>query len=147
MHHKKEIGFIFRDMSNLIKRDLDRRMGCDEECHNRTGGQGFMIGYIYEHSKDGAVFQRDIEKAFHIRRSSVTGALKLLEKNGYIRREAVKEDARLKKIILTEKAVQRHQRISAIIDEFESDVIKGISQDDLDAFYRVVNQVKNNIGN
>ena len=36
-------------------------------------------------------------------RSTVTGVVKLMERKGLIRRESVSSDARLKKLVLTEK--------------------------------------------
>lgn len=39
------------------------------------------------------MFQKDIEEAFNITRSSVTGVVKLMEQKGYIRRESVAGDA------------------------------------------------------
>ena len=50
------------------------------------------------------VYQKDIEEEFRIRKSTVTGILKLLEKNGFIRRESVPQDARLKRIVPTARA-------------------------------------------
>ena len=51
-----------------------------------------------------SVFQRDIEDVFRIKRSSVTSVLQTLEKKGLIIRESVPGDARMKKLVLTEKA-------------------------------------------
>ena len=50
------------------------------------------------------MYQKDIEEEFRIRKSTVTGILKLLEKNGFIRRESVPQDARLKRIVPTARA-------------------------------------------
>jgi DNA-binding MarR family transcriptional regulator len=45
--------------------------------------------------------------------------LKLMEKNGLISRVAVDYDARLKKIVLTEKAIQIHQKATHNIELLE----------------------------
>ena len=62
---------------------------------------GRILGYL-KYNQDRDVFQKDIEEAFNITRSSVTGVVKLMEQKGYIRRESVAGDARLKKLCLTE---------------------------------------------
>ena len=62
--------------------------------------QGWIIGYLYQ-NRDKEVFQRDIQEQFSIRRSTVTGILQLMEKNGLITRSSVERDARLKKLELT----------------------------------------------
>ncbi len=47
---------------------------------------GRILGYL-KYNQDRDVFQKDIEEAFNITRSSVTGVVKLMEQKGYIRRE------------------------------------------------------------
>ena len=70
---------------------------------------GRILGYL-KHNQDRDVFQKDIEEAFNITRSSVTGVVKLMEQKGYIRRESVAGDARLKKLCLTELGDQVCER-------------------------------------
>lgn len=41
--------------------------------------------------------------------------LKLMEKDGYIKRVSVENDARLKKIVLTDKAIKLIQRYAGIL--------------------------------
>lgn len=42
------------------------------------------------------IFQKDLETEFCIGRSTVTNILNLMEKKGFVRRESVSYDARLK---------------------------------------------------
>lgn len=77
-----------------------------------------MLGYLY-HRRDKEVFQKDMEADFHMAKSSVTAALQGLEKNGYIRREPVERDARLKKIVVTERGIQLHDSIKQSIEDME----------------------------
>lgn len=70
-----------------------------------TGIQSRLIGYIYMEEKNGRdVLQRDIEDVLRIKRSSVTSLLQTMEKKGLLIRESVQGDARIKKLVLTEKA-------------------------------------------
>ena len=72
--------------------------------------QRWVIGYLSEHEgKD--VFQRDLEEEFSVRRSTATGILQLMEKNELITREPVSHDARLKKLVLTPKAIEIQKRL------------------------------------
>lgn len=64
-----------------------------------------VLGFVKKHSLHGEmIFQKDIEREFKIKGSSVTSVLNNLEKNGYILRKSVERDKRLKQIVLTEKA-------------------------------------------
>ena len=97
-HIGKEIIIL----SNLIK----RRMRSASEALGVTDTQARVIQYISEEGKKREIFQKDIEDTFCVRRSSVTQIIQLLERDGYITRESVERDARLKKLVLTEKGSQ-----------------------------------------
>ena len=56
-----------------------------------------------------------MEKQFDLKRSSISLMLNNMEKNKLIERVAVSEDARLKKIVLTEKAIKLNEKISSTI--------------------------------
>ena len=86
-----------------------------------------MLGDIVRANRNGRdVYQRDIEQWFNIRRSSVTALLQGMEQDGFITRCAVEKDARLKRLVATDKGRACHAEIEASIAQFESDLQKGI---------------------
>lgn len=90
-------------------------------------------------------FQKDIENQLNIRPSTATVMLKVLEKNGYIIKETVKSDARLKRLILTEKADEITSKGIEIMKEVNNRVTKGIPEENLDIFFSVLEQIKSNL--
>ena len=70
-----------------------------------------------------------------------------MEKKGYIRRESVPYDARLKKLVLTDTGRELHEKTKDMIDILEEQTIEGIAKEDLDTFYRVIDQLKSNVKN
>ena len=95
MKGERHVGGEIRVLSNLIKRCMDDGMPPET-----TGMQGWIIGFLHR-NEDRDMFQRDVEAEFNIRRSTATGILQLMEKNGFLLREPVAYDARLKKLVLT----------------------------------------------
>ena len=106
-----------RQINNLVTRVLAinakkkgypmPEQGAEGKRKKLTPMQGFFISYIYEKKMEGKdVFQKDLEQSFMIRRSTATEILKIMEKNELITKESVEHDARLKKIVLTEKAIE-----------------------------------------
>ena len=142
MKNDKHLGFEIRTINNLIKRHLEQHK--PEEFNNSTGVHGWAIRYFYE-NRDKEIFQRDFEERFSIRRSTATNMLKLMEKNGIICRESVDYDARLKKIILTDKAIQIHKKATHNIELLENTLKVGISKDELTIFYKVLDKMKENL--
>lgn len=111
-----------------------------------TGVHGWVIGYIYMNS-DKDVFQRDLEAKFSIRRSTATGILQLMEKNELIKRIPVDYDARLKKLVLTDKAIELHQMVMADIDRAETLFRKGLTDEEIKSFFEITDKIKKNIEN
>lgn len=90
-----------------------------------TSIQTRILGYLRNaQEEERSVFQRDIEEVFRIKRSSVTSVLQTLEKKGLILRESIPEDARMKKLVLTDKARQMqgctYQKIGEMEEEMRS---------------------------
>lgn len=139
----KRIGLEIRKLDHMLSRNLTANVkasGMDEI----TLMHGWIIRYLYE-NKDRDVFQRDIEKNFSVGRSTVTNIIKLMEKRGYLCREAVEQDARLKKVLLTEKGIRTHEAIEALIDRMNERTLEGVTDEELAVFGRVVEKLKANI--
>ena len=71
--------------------------------------------------------------------------LKTMEQKGFIERLAVKNDARLKKIVLTDKAVEIHKKATKNIEKIEKTLKKGITEEELVSVYSVVEKIKANL--
>lgn len=135
------------EVHRLEKIMLRERMRCMpyQDADRLTGTHGYWLKYLYE-NRNRNIFQRDIEKQFSVSRSTVTVALQLMEKNGLIVREGVAQDARLKRITLTEKAIQLNQQIREEIETFEKKLTKGISEEEAAVFLRVIQKMRKNLG-
>lgn len=140
----RTIGYELKSLANLIGRYLRERLD-KRELNGITGIQGMLIGYLYDNANEREIFQRDIEREFHIRRSTVTGILQLMEGNGLIVRESVAHDARLKRLRLTAKAVMIHEIIMEEINRVEDKLKTGLSDDEIELFFRVIEKMKRNI--
>ena len=137
------IGLEIRNLSNLIRRDVEKH--ADElEFKPNKGVRGWAIDYFYE-NRDKDIYQKDFEEKFSIRRSTASNMLKLMEKNGLIVRKSVDSDARLKKIVLTEKAVKVHNFIAEDIEKREKKLRKGLTDKEIEAFFSVIQKIKSNI--
>lgn len=135
------IGFRVRTLSLSIKRAIDAgkaQKGCCTNTH------GWVIGYLYD-NRNKDVYQRDIEKRFSVRRPTMTEILKLMEKNGLIERVRDESDARLKKIKLTPKAMEIHERQENEIEAFENFIRRGISDEEMALFYSVMDKIAVNV--
>lgn len=139
MHKENDIGFAVRRLSNAIKRDVEKDCNTLGIEHVK-GVNGWAINYFYE-IRENDIFQRDFEEKFSIRRSTASRMLKTMEQKGFIERVSVESDARLKKIVLTEKATQNHEKIMESIKKREERLRKGISQEEIEQFFCVMKKL------
>lgn len=93
--------------------------------------QKHVLKFVLLESLHRDLYQKYIEEEFQIRKSTVTGILKLMEKHGYIYRESVKKDARLKRIVPTAKAEEMRPKILEHIQKTEARLIEGIAPEDV----------------
>ena len=88
-------------LSNGISREMCAAFGSGMF----SGAQGRTLHFLLAHTKID-IFQKDIEEEFGLRPPTATALLKELEQRGLIRKEPVPYDARKKKIVVTEEALQ-----------------------------------------
>lgn len=141
----RRVGFEVKRLDHLMSRCIEagvKAEGVDEI----TLMNGWIIRYLYE-NKENDVFQRDLEKHCSIGRSTVTGIIQLMEKKGLIRREAVEYDARLKKVILTEKGKEGHEKIEEMITKINQQMVEGIAEEELEMFLHVIEKLRKNAEN
>ena len=130
---------------NILSRKIKKRMNANMQDLGLTGMQSRVMHYILVKCADGPVFQRDVESAFGMSRSTATGILQLMEKNGFIYRESVEKDARLKRIVPTKKAEALRPSILYHINESEAQMTQGISKKDVAVCKQVLLQMLQNL--
>lgn len=140
-----KVGFEIRTLSNLLKRKIHEEYPAPEE-ERLTDMQGEIIDFLFEHRNVRDVYQKDVEMRFSIRRSTASRFLQSLEQKGFINRVPVPEDARLKKLILTPKAVTGHNGIKEKIKVIENQATKGLTQEELSSFFSIIDKIKSNLG-
>lgn len=136
-----ELGRNVHMLSRLLKRNTD----IEVTKYGITGVQSAMIGFIYEKSRKKDVFAKDIEKAFDLRRASSAGLIQNMEKNGLIKREMVGNDARLKKIVLTEKALELRRKLDKSIKNMEKKMQEGLTKEEVEKYLELTKKMAKNL--
>ena len=138
MEHR--IGMEIRVLSKYMGRYLDDIHGID--CM-LSGPQGLILIYLCENDEE--IYQKDIEKDFNIRRSTATGLLNSLEKNGYITKEPVENDKRMKKIKATEHAYSTVEKIDNHVIQLEKIMLDGIDEKEVKQFRNTISKMTLNL--
>lgn len=143
MEKEKHLGFVIHQMDNLINRTriaLGLKTGVDE----MTTMNAWIVAYLCQNAERD-IFQRDLEREFSLAKSTITCILKPMEQKGYIERVSVASDARLKKLVVTEKGKELHHICYDNMTKMEQTLRAGFSDEELQTFYNIVEKMKNNV--
>lgn len=130
---------------HILSRQLKREMDFKLAKYGITGVQSAMIGFIYDESRKKDVFAKDIEKNFDIRRASIAGMLQNMEKNGLIKRETVGNDARLRRIVLTQKVLKIRKEVEKNIRKVEKQAMEGLTKEEVKKYVELTKKMSTNL--
>lgn len=142
----KMIGIELVGTANAL-----RRMTFQDSYENNAAGesptsmQQWFLSYIWQHQSSNDVFQKDIEEAFKVRRSTATEILKAMERKKLIVRTSLPEDKRKKKILLTDSAINICQDNWEKIVQTERQIVNGLTQEEINTFIQVLGKIQNNL--
>lgn len=129
-----------RRVDNLIFRKINQ-FHRENNVDNVTPMHDWIMSYLYWHKND-PVYQRDIEREFSITRSTVTNILQLMERKGYIQRQSVPQDARLKRLILTEEGVRVHEKTMLSLHQTDEFVAGLLTEEENAELLRLLNKLR-----
>lgn len=146
MDNNKEISLRLRTINHSLRRFFDGNSEIMKEFENLTCSNKWIMGYLFDAQERGIdVFQRDFENNFGITRSTVSKMLTLLEKKKLVQRVSVSHDARLKKIVLTEKSRYIAEAMHKTLDEIETCLKSGFSDEELLQLSGYLERIQNNL--
>lgn len=134
-----EIKSLDREIFRILVGD--EKLDCSKKPSHT---QMSIIKYILDNPQKD-IYQSELEEVLNLRRATVSGVLQTMESNGLITRVVDEKDSRTKKIILDEKTKEIFLRNKTKFDNLEKAVRKGISKDELDTFFTVIEKIKQNI--
>mgnify|MGYP005758729463 CR=1 FL=1 len=147
MGSDREIGYEIRVLNNTIRNSINsmKLNKAIESNPHTTRLHAWVIGFVF-HSKN-PVYQKDIETEFQIKRSTASTLLASMEKNGLITRRSVDHDARLKQVILTDKARKMHETFLVTARKVEENLARGLSDEELRNFFSTLDKISDNARN
>ena len=143
MEEQYRIGWHVKVLSNLIKREVGN-YGCEKCSDELTGNNMFIIGYLAKNGEKD-IFQKDLEEVFSVRRSTMSAIILRMEKKGFLVRESVAYDARLKKLVLTEKGKRIHEMIESKVAETEEKLSACLSEDEKKTLCFLLEKLRQNL--
>ena len=133
---REDIIFLLKYLNKLLDSDLDKRLAEQD----LTGQQGRIIFYINREVSclGKEVHQNDIEREYHLSKSTVSGIVKRLEKKGIISIEKQPPYAILKP---TQKAKDIIHYVHMHRDETIAQLLNDMDEDDKKVIIKLLNKM------
>lgn len=141
--HTDTIGYKIRLLHNQIHKRMESKRQ-ENEKEPLTGMQRWTLGFLRDHDGED-IYQKDIETEFSVSRATASNMLAVMERKGLLQREAVAHDARLKKLVLTEKARALVDRSEQDMRDMEALLSKGLSETEIKNLKKYLDQMLLNL--
>ena len=141
MENEEKLGKYVSILSRNIKRILNEEVSKYDITYEQT----IFLKYIADNSLKCKVYAKDLENEFDKRRATITGIIQLLEQNELIERKSEGKDARMKEIVLTDKALNIVKSINLTINNVEKNLKKDITKEEISNFLETLKKMNNNL--
>lgn len=142
---ENHVGYQLKALDHMFRRHMQAMMR-QNGFEDMSLMNGWIIEYLaYNEGKD--IFQKDIEKNFKVGKSSIAGTLKMMEEKGYILRQAVEGDARLKRVCLTDKGKTYVHKMELGREYMEKKVCEGLTEEEMSLFFKITRKMQDNLSN
>lgn len=118
------MAFTTSRSAKIFSETLERRLNP----YSITRAQWIAIYYIYTNN---SITQRALADKMSVKEPTVVRLLQKLEQEGILIRLGVKEDKRVKHLLLTEKGMHLYHKLLPVVEKFKDDTIAGINEKDL----------------
>ena len=140
---QRKIGIDIHRLDNRIRRCV-QHTATQHEMEAVSGTNGRIIRFLSEHA-DRDVYQKDLEGEFGITRSTASRVLRLMEQKGLLERQSVPHDARLKKLVLTERSRCVLQEMCQTGMTIDARLLRGFSPEEVQTLYGFLDRMFQNL--
>jgi DNA-binding MarR family transcriptional regulator len=132
-----EYGALIRGITT----QMNKYIGKISEKYGVNHGQ--FEYFMMIHQKPG-INQIEMARIKNVGKTSVTKAISILEKDGFIQREPSENDKRIMLCSVTTKGNALAEKLLHLYDAIQSNLFAGFSEKDLSLFYQFLNRLSEN---
>ena len=140
---QRKIGIDIHRLDNRIRRCVCRAVA-QHEIEAVSGSNGRIIRFLSEHA-DRDIYQKDLEEAFGITRSTASRVLRLMEQKGLVERRSVAHDAGLKKLVLTERSRALLEEMCQTGSSVDEQLMRGFTAGEIQMLYDFLDRMFKNL--
>ncbi len=125
----------------LLYRPFENRLNAQLAKHDLYRAQWSILYHLFN---NGSATLVELSNYQYVEKPTVTRTINRLEELGYVEHVPSK-DRREKRMQLTELGKNIYKDVRVTIDQFEQDILKGISEEEQLGAIRIMTEIRNNI--
>lgn len=125
----------------MLYRPFENKLNIHLAEHNLHRAQWSIFHYLSNNSSATLV---ELSHYLYVEKPTVTRTMNRLEELGYVE-QVPSNDKREKRTQLTEKGRKVYTDVRVTIDQYETDILKGISEQEQIEAIRIMGEIRNNI--
>ncbi|MBP2634392.1 MAG: hypothetical protein H6Q72_299 [Firmicutes bacterium] len=131
-------GYLIQQLSHLLEQRYNKNLANEDLSisHARV---------LYLLTKNNGMTQSELQQDLLIKASSVTKLIDILVQKCLVSRETSSEDARIKRIYLTEAGRQKENRLDQIREATEANLLQTLSETDCNSLIQMLKALKKNL--
>lgn len=125
----------------MLYRPFERRLNIELGKHELHRAQWTIIYYL---ENFGSATLVELSNYQGVEKPTITRTISQLEKLGYVA-HVPGEDKREKRMQLTDTGKQLYQTVRVTVDEYEEEILQGISEEELKTTITMMEEIRKNI--
>nr|WP_066400929.1 MarR family transcriptional regulator [Neobacillus mesonae] len=125
----------------MLYRPFERRLNIELGKHELHRAQWTIIYYL---ENFGSATLVELSNYQGVEKPTITRTISQLEKLGYVA-HVPGEDKREKRMQLTDAGKQLYQTVRVTVDEYEEEILQGISEEELKTTITMMEEIRKNI--
>lgn len=135
----KALGPLLGHCAHLDKERMDARLSSSDV----TPAQTHVLLYLHHHG--GTASQSEITAHLKVKPSTANGILGRMEEKGLIQRSVSAQDARCRRVTLTEKGTEEQAFFKQVFEETEALMVQGLSEAEQEQLFALLRRVRSNL--
>lgn len=131
---QKSVGRLIRELANVAHIYFNFKFKDYSIGHAQIGALLFI-------EQNQNISQQELAELMNLDKSSITSQLNILEKNGYITRKCSLKDARIKELVLTDKAKEIITPLRGIFTSWTDNLLEGFDETERENVFNYLNRM------
>lgn len=134
-------GFLISQIKQIQGRVFDTLLQ-EYGIEGFNGAQGRILYVLWQEDNLPIV---ELSRRTGLAKTTLTGMLDRMEGSGFLKRTYDKQDRRLIKIVLTDKAKSLNEKYNQVSEQMGMIFYKGFTQEEIAAFEKTLERIRNNL--